>query len=365
MSTPALNLTNLLANQINGYVAHDKQYSADRLKKITYVTASNGLFRVEKTPVAIFKVKVHPFEKEIPGLLPMEEGPELLIPKIPFKFLQQALSWYIDVYDQDGTEASLLFFWNKENKAIPQHYSDNSEIKGLLADGQLIVYVPRQVNQKGLSEFHMDPMVDYLRKNFALLCETHSHNTMNAFFSSTDDSNENATQFYGVWGKVKDERPQFAFRYVSGDAKVQISPDVLFDWPTVTTTHSIDLESDFPGFNPMHSVHVEETIYMGPFPNLDYPAEWMEQHQKKAPARPAPSYYPYKMTHLFEDEIYETGGAHRFSYGFENAEIEELLEPEDLANRNDIMDNLLDMTGDYARLGYDKVIERTIDASLK
>ncbi|MES9681626.1 hypothetical protein ABWK22_01595 [Gottfriedia acidiceleris] len=173
MST--LNLTNLLASQVTGYFPYDNNYNIDILKKINYVTAANGLFRVEKTPTAIFKTKVEAYKKAIPGLNVMEEGPELLVPKIPFKFLQMALSFYLDVYDQDKTEASLLFFWNKDNKPLPAIYSDDTEVKGLLTEGQLVVYVPRQKNSSGLSEFHMDPMVDWLRTNLCYLAETHSH----------------------------------------------------------------------------------------------------------------------------------------------------------------------------------------------
>ena len=170
-----LNLTSLLANQVTGYGTYDANYSIDNLKKINYITAANGLFRVEKTATAIFKTKVEEYKKPIPGLNVMSEGPELLVPKIPFKFLQMALSFYLDVHSKDGTEASLLFFWNKDNKRLPEKYSDEAEVKGLLAEGQLVVYVPRQKNSGALSEFHMDPVVDWLRDNLSLFAETHSH----------------------------------------------------------------------------------------------------------------------------------------------------------------------------------------------
>lgn len=168
-------LTNLLAAQMTGYFTYDNNFDFNNLKKINYITASNGTFRVEKTPTAIFKVKISNHEKTIPGLNAMEEGVELLIPKIPFKFLQQALSFYTDVYDKDKTEASLLFFWNGENKAIARKYSDGTDVKGLFVEGQLVIYVPRQKNSGTLSEFHADPMVDWLRNNLNLLAETHSH----------------------------------------------------------------------------------------------------------------------------------------------------------------------------------------------
>lgn len=169
-----MDLSTLIANQTTSHEIYKGEFDVESLKKITYFTASNGIFRVEKSDVAIFKTKVQEFEK-IPGLLPMEEGVELLIPKIPFKLLNMALTFYIDVNEKDKTEASTLFFWNKDNKPLPKKYSDGTDIKGIYTDGQIIMYTPKQKNSATLSEFHMDPAVDYFRQNFCLLMELHSH----------------------------------------------------------------------------------------------------------------------------------------------------------------------------------------------
>ncbi|MFE4029220.1 hypothetical protein ACFX4N_23985 [Priestia sp. YIM B13551] len=376
-----LNLTNLLAGQVTGYLAYDANYNIDNLKKINYVTAANGLFRVEKTPTAIFKTLIESYKKPIPGLEVMEEGADLLIPKIPFKYLQMALSFYLDVYDKDKTEASLLFFWNKDNKTLPLTYSDDSPVKGLLSDGQLVVYVPRQVNQSGLSEFHKDPMVDWLRNNLAVLAETHSHHVMNAFFSGTDDANENSTQFYGVWGHIKNDQPAFAFRYVCGDVKKKICPSVLFDWPQVVTTTTRVIKTNLEGVSDQTLVEEIEGLYPGPFPKVDYPAEWMEQHTKKYEVALKSTYdwgkdyLAHRNGHLeqleaelpFDDDVYpykRTASSRLpFSHSnFEDAEIVQFLDLKDEKNKFDIVDDILDLTAEYARLGYSKVIESAIDA---
>lgn len=374
-----LDLTSLIANQSTGYETYNKELDIKNLKKITYLTASNGVFRIEKTDTALFKTVVQTYEKNIPGLLPMEPGVELLIPKIPFKYIHMALDFYRDVNEQDKTEASLLFFWNKDNKPLPKKYSDGEEIKGLLVDGQLIVYVPKQKNSSTLSEFHMDPMVDYLRTNYSILAETHSHNTMNAFFSATDDANENASQFYGVWGKVKDEQPAFAFRYCSGDSKIECDPSILFDWPTqiIETTHKITTTMD--PVTTQTYVETEETIYHGPFDKINYPSEWMEQHtkafRKSSPKdfyRTAPysSYPSQQQAAYFEDEFYdpyiqETPYATHFTYskkltGMENAEVQMLLGDEKEAAA-DIEQEIDEITYEYVKAGYDTIIEEASD----
>lgn len=140
----------------------------DLTKKITYVTARNGLFKFIKTPIAIYKVLLQEFDSPVMGLPDVEEGVELLIPKLNIKHLIRALSWYRDINDQDGTEASLLFFWNHENVPLP-------DVPGLSTDGQLVIYCPVQENTAAHSSFGADNIVHWMRENLALLLETHSH----------------------------------------------------------------------------------------------------------------------------------------------------------------------------------------------
>ena len=124
-------------------------------------------------------------------------------------------------------------------------------------------------------------------------------NTMNAFFSVTDDANENQTQFYGVWGKVTDKNPQFAFRYVVGNSKIEVPGDVLFEWPKVEvkkkveTNYIVDgtedalftIEDEFLS-KVQEQSFVEDgdttvQLFPGPFKMIDYPEDWMGQHSTR------------------------------------------------------------------------------------
>ena len=120
---------------------------------------------------------------------------------------------------------------------------------------------------------------------------------MSSFFSATDDANENNTQFYGVWGNVDKEIPSMSFRYVSGDAKVEISPSTLFEWPivkeTVTTStivsKLVEPCGDFTIEEATSSIEdteivTDEYLYEGPFNQVEYPEDWMAQHKKKLPS---------------------------------------------------------------------------------
>jgi hypothetical protein len=281
MSEQKLSLTEILAAQAQGrFFGPQPPEAYDKPTNI--VVAGNGIFRVVKTPVALFKSKISdiPAGSKIPGLQDMTEGPELLIPKIPLKYLIMVLTFYKDVHAKDKTEASALFFWNHNEEELPKKYTDNTEVKGLIEDGQLVIYCPQQKNSGTLSQFGDDGMVNYLREHCTPLCETHSHHTMDAFWSGTDDANENMTQFYGVWGKINDEQPKFLFRWVCGDKKVNIDASVLFDIPqveikttTVTTFPVEDME-------PVVLEQVKHETFKGPWQRIEAPEDWMGQHSK-------------------------------------------------------------------------------------
>jgi hypothetical protein len=292
----------LAAQLVDHHVGPQTTYT----KETNIVTARNGIFRVIKTPVAILKTQIAKMEKDIvvPGAAEMTEGAELLVPKIPFKYWLMVLKYYRDIHKKDGTEASVLYFWNTHNHPVPSHYNASDEdvkagrtegapIKGLTEDGQLIIYCPIQKNSSGLSEFHTDGMVNWLRTHTTPLLETHSHHTMGAFFSGTDDANENMNQFYAVYGTITKENPAFIFRYCSGPHKVVYDPSVLFDFPQVRITTETRAEfigsegAEIEGFAPVTQEKVVHEKYEGPWPDVDYPADWMEQHSKShvAPIR--------------------------------------------------------------------------------
>jgi hypothetical protein len=252
---------------------------------VNYVTAKNGVFRVSATPVAFFATLLYKSEakKIVPGLQDLKPGPTLRIPKIPFEHWVQVLSYYRDVYAKDKTEASVLFFWNDRNVDIPPTYTDGKPIDGVLQVGQLILYCPKQKNSAGLSNFTGDTMVPWLRKETTPLLETHSHHTMGAFWSGTDDANENMNQFYGVYGTITAAKPAFLFRYVHGDDKTNIDMSELFEKPSVKTVSHVTIGDKV--------LEIEsQGDYDGPWPALQYPEDWMTQHSVSYAVSPS---YPY------------------------------------------------------------------------
>jgi hypothetical protein len=306
-----LDLTAMLAAQTQGrFFGPQAPEAYDKPTNI--VVAGNGIFRVVKTPVALFKAKISdiPAGSRIPGLQDMQEGPELLIPKIPLKYLIMVLTFYKDVYAKDKTEASALFFWNHNEEELPKVYTDNTEVKGLIEDGQLIIYCPQQKNSGSLSEFGEDGMVNYLREHCTPLCETHSHHTMDAFWSGTDNANENMTQFYGVWGKILNDEPKFLFRWVCGDKKIDIDPSVLFDIPQIEIKTTVTTTVPVEGFEPTVEEKVEYKAFKGPWQRIEAPEDWMGQHRKSWTG------YTYKGGKTGGTQT-PSGGGRAYDYGYD------------------------------------------------
>lgn len=177
-----------LAQQMVGHHIGPQSPEVYGQKPTNYVFASNGVFRVIKNSIGVFKTKESelPEDFNIPGIGEMEAGVDLLIPKIPFEWWLKILKFYRDINKEDGCEASNLFFWNHNNVSLPTHYNPTeselkmgkergAEIKGLTEQGQLIIYTPIQTNSASLSSFEDDPMVDWLRKHTSGLLEVHSH----------------------------------------------------------------------------------------------------------------------------------------------------------------------------------------------
>lgn len=99
---------------------------------------------------------------------------------------------------------------------------------------------------------------------------------MGAFWSGTDNANENMTQFYGVYGTIFQQNPAFLFRYVHGDDKKDIQMWELFEKPVTRVQTQVEL-GDGQVIDVSASSDYE---YKGPWPAVNYPDDWMGQHSK-------------------------------------------------------------------------------------
>jgi len=130
------------------------------------------------------------------------------LPLIPLKHLQDIMGFFKMMAKDGNNEALANIYWDKENKTfitdIPQQSVSMFSVKGT-------------INPK----YDNDRYIHYL--------DIHSHNTMKAFFSSTDDADEKATRVYAVVGNVLSYFPEIKVRISNGGKFLEISPCVVFE----------------------------------------------------------------------------------------------------------------------------------------
>ena len=88
--------------------------------------------------------------------------------------------------------------------------------------------VPTQRVSKGAVSYDRD----HLLENEEIILDIHSHNTMGAFFSGTDN-NDDKSGFYisGVAGQLDKPKPAFVWRFNNGAEKIEITLEEIFKMP--------------------------------------------------------------------------------------------------------------------------------------
>lgn len=273
------NLKNLVKYEVD---LRDDLFSYEKGKP-HYVMVQNGIFKITRNDAILNKVRLADLTTDfkIPLLKSVEEGFEYILPKIPFKHYLNILDFFKAVHEKDRTEASCMIYYNhtEEDLVIPEEFKETAE-KGLVVDGKWLVYAPIQVNSSGLTDFTGDALDSWLRDNSTKVIECHSHHTMDAFWSGTDNANQKENMFYGVFGHINTE-DKFLLKAIANDGKLFNHLDVttLFEFPHVLLTKEVqdlpeDLESAIDERNSRKLVK-----YTGKFNRLDnFHKGWLEQH---------------------------------------------------------------------------------------
>lgn len=179
----------------------------DCKKSVIYVFQGNGVYEKRINKLGNFVTCI--FEANIPGLKSdMEEGWELNVPKIPASLLGTAISFFRSIQNKYSSEVFLQFYYDFKDESYTIHCPKQT------VSGASVRYINDEIFE--------DP-------NKILVFEIHSHSTMGAFFSSTDDNDEKADRFYGVVGKVNDFFPEVKMRLSVGGRTSDIEVADIFD----------------------------------------------------------------------------------------------------------------------------------------
>ncbi|HSB81967.1 MAG TPA: hypothetical protein VLM91_24570, partial [Candidatus Methylomirabilis sp.] len=175
-------------------------------KPITYVAAENGLFEIRMNAIGTFARKIDGIE----GLGLVAAGYTPALPKVPWEFFEKIVSFFRAVMQRHGgAEAYIQIFWNRE-------------------EGKYFAHVPKQCVSGGHVSFDRDVE---LEATHTLVLEAHSHNSMGAFWSGTDDHDEQGDRLFMVIGRLDCRIPQVKVRYGMAGHHEDLTIEEVFEAP--------------------------------------------------------------------------------------------------------------------------------------
>ena len=178
-------------------------------KVICLIPGSDGhIYEMHKTEQGEFiapKHKIIDFQAVAAGFTPA-------LPLIPLSLMRQIIAFFRSFMAEHGQEyeALVLIYWDKWKE-------------------EYLAYVPKQdVSKAGIhASLQENPYDDESR--YIHYADIHSHNSMEAFFSSIDDADERGTGIYMVLGHLDHFYPEIAARICCGGSFVDIDPGTVVE----------------------------------------------------------------------------------------------------------------------------------------
>ena len=169
-------------------------------KAIAYIPAQDGrVYEMRRNEIGIF---IAP-SLHIAELEDIRAGFQMSLPRLPANLLTQIIAFFRRVcvdYGRD-VEALVNVLWDREA-------------------GEYVLHVPPQRIDKASVETDLSAQPDPTR--YLHVMDVHSHNTMAARFSRTDDADEQATRLYMVIGRLDRYYPDIRCRFACGGRHVEI-----------------------------------------------------------------------------------------------------------------------------------------------
>lgn len=130
--------------------------------------------------------------------------------QVPYELFKQVVAFFKKVMDvkKSEVEAMIWILWNQE-----QGYH---------------LHVPNQKISKASVSYDWSSVP----AGSSIIVDIHSHNTMNSFFSSTDNADDRSNiSFSGVVGKINDPEPTTVWRFNALDRKIDVKLENIFAKP--------------------------------------------------------------------------------------------------------------------------------------
>ena len=174
-------------------------------------------------------------------------------PPVPFSLFAQVLAFF-RYYMRDGheTEVMVYVYWDKEEQGYR-------------------ISVPMQKVGKAHISVVIPPDETIDAERYVHVADIHSHNSMPAFFSGTDDRDELATRVYIVVGCLNQIAPSISARISVGGRFVPIDARQAVDIPSMIITSSI-IDMD------LNPEKMDQRFEFSDCP--DFPQEWISMVQE-------------------------------------------------------------------------------------
>lgn len=184
-------------------------------KVICLIPSCDGrIYEMRKTEQGEFiapKYNVAEFQQVRAGFTPA-------LPKIPLALIGQLTAFFRSFMEENEEyEAMAQIYWDKEKQ-------------------EFFAYVPKQNVSKMEIEADLRECPYNDEERYLCYADIHSHNSMEAFFSATDDMDERGTGLYFVVGELDGFFPSIEARISCGGSFVSIDPRTVIE----------DLEQAFP-----------------------------------------------------------------------------------------------------------------------
>src|SRR6478609_6654008 len=239
----------------------------DLSASITYIPTVGGVVVFRKVPYGVVSEMLQG-EPLVPSPYPLLSPlPPLKAwlntPKIPWGVYAQVVAFFRKVYERDKAEAIIRVFYDETTKTWVPHCP------------------PQEV-----SGAHVDHKDDFdANGKLRHVADIHSHNTMAAFFSGTDDADEKkAVRLYGVVGLINQTIPASSWRAWTGKKFEDLSLSDVVELPTeeeMNVTVRVPIRKMAGEKAGVKEFTINgESVGTALFP-ADFPEEWMAKVKVK------------------------------------------------------------------------------------
>ena len=226
-------------------------------KLIRILPARDGhVYEIRSTEAGQFIARV----ENVPELSQVSAGFLPALPPIPVSLFVQILSFF-RYYARDGRQSEVMAYilWDKELC-------------------EYVVSIPMQKVGKAHISVVIPPDETIDPDRYVYLADIHSHNSMPAFFSKTDDRDELATRVYIVVGRLDSPTPEICARISVGGRFVSISLGDVID---------VQCLSFQPCGQKGESDRAPSTFKLTGFPDhTEFPQEWLSMVSAVSDAEP-------------------------------------------------------------------------------